>query len=107
MLLSFLLTYTGCTALCLSMYRHFQHVFPERKANKKMLLILRTLGWILIAIAGAYCVTIESTAIAIVCLCGLITAATFLLIMLLSYAPRLTIPLAITMLFLSVIIYAL
>jgi hypothetical protein len=94
MLLVFAFAYAGCTALCLSMNRHFQQVLPNRNASPKTILALRLSGWLLLTIAMVYCANYQGVAIALVSVCGVVTAAAFLLVLLLSYTPRFAIILA-------------
>ena len=105
MLLTFTLTYAGCTSLCLAMNRHFQQLWPNQKASQKTILILRLLGWFLLATAFAYFVKIQGVAVALVCLCGFVSAAAFTLILLLSYLPRVAVFLAVTTPFFCIAIY--
>lgn len=93
-LLASALVYSGCTALCLAMNRHFQQVLPGRKPQASILLILRILGWFLLALGTASCAYAQGYAVGSVLLFGLLSAALFLLILLLTYAPRAALVLA-------------
>jgi hypothetical protein len=95
MLLAFALIYAGCTALALAMNRHFQQVLPHRKAAVKTPLVLRSLGWLLLLAGTAYCIRISGVAVGLVAMFGLVSAAAALLAILLPYAPRLAVSIAV------------
>ena len=95
MLFAFALAYATCITLSLAMNRHFQQVWPRKKLSPRMTILLRNSGWILLTLTIIYCAKLEGIAVGLVLVLGLFSAAASLLSLLLYYAPRIALMLAI------------
>ena len=95
MLFAFALAYATCITLSLAMNRHFQQVWPSQKLSPRMTILLRNSGWILLTLTIIYCAKLEGIAVGLVLVLGLFSAAASLLSLLLYYAPRIALVLAI------------
>lgn len=104
MLLAFGLTYLSCLALSISMKRHFQQLFPSHSLSSQKIFILRGLGWLLLISSGIACTQSYGIATGLVLLCGLFSAAAFLIALLLHYSPRTTIALVVIQPLLALIV---
>jgi hypothetical protein len=112
MLLALGLTYLSCLAFSLSIKRHFQQLFPSKKISSRQLFskelsaqkifILRILGWLLLILSSIVCAQLYGIATGLVLLCGLFSAAAFVIALLLHYSPQMTIALALIQLLLGV-----
>lgn len=91
MLLAFAFLYSGFTSLCLAKSRHWQQVFPAQTLmiSAPVHTTLQVTGWLQLILGAVCCVQAQGFATGSVLLWGLVSAAAFLLIMLLPYAPRL------------------
>lgn len=86
-LLALALAYAGLTAVCLSMERHYRHVWRRMPARRTTVL-LRTLGFALLALALRPCMAALAGCTGVILWFGVLTAAALLLVFLLPYAPR-------------------
>jgi Protein of unknown function (DUF3325) len=93
-LLALALAYAGFTAVCLAMDRHHRKVFGQPPARRTAT-ALRLLGFGLLALAAAPCVSISDGSNGVLLWLGLLTAAGVALIFLLPYAPRMAAVLAV------------
>lgn len=93
MLAAIAFSYTGFTALCLSMERHYNDLLG-RKPSPRARLGLRLLGWLLLL--ATLCATIRNAGWAMGLVHGgtVLMATVVLLVWLLAYQPRLALALA-------------
>lgn len=101
MLMAFALAYTTCLLLSLAMNRHFQQVWPAKTLTTHNRFLLRNGGWLLLIITIIYCAKLTGITVGLVLTTGLFSAAACALALLLHYAPKLVLPLAITIQLLS------
>lgn len=101
MLFAFALAYATCISLSLAMNRHFQQVWPKQNLSPRMAILLRNGGWLLLIVTLVYCAKLTGVAVGLVLVLGLFSAAACVLSLLLHYAPRLVLPLAVTISILS------
>ena len=86
MLLSFALSFIAFALICLSMERHLKQLRPQARPQKKrQILMLRFVGFMTLALAGALCMTSQGVAIGLVYWAGLLTFAALLNSLLLTY----------------------
>jgi len=88
MLLALGLTYLSCLAFAISLKRHFHQLFSSHRLFRKHTFIFKSLGWILLALSINASVQLYGFATGLVVLCGLFSAAAFLIALLLPYSPR-------------------
>lgn len=93
-LLAFALAYSGFTAVCLAMERHYRSVLGRAPARRTAT-ILRVVGFALLALAAVPSIAALDGSTGIVEWFGFLTAAALVLIFLLPYAPRIAISLAV------------
>lgn len=86
-LLSFIFTFIGSTALCLAMARHHRQIW-NRAADKQTAWQLRFVGCSLLIVSVAVCMWALGGPIGLVVWLGLFTGCTLLLIFLLPYAAE-------------------
>lgn len=85
--LAFALSYAGMAGLCLAMDRHHAQVW-KRDASTSARWSLRTLGWLLLAMALVPSVAAWGATVGVVVWLGFLSAGALLLAVLLPYAPR-------------------
>ncbi|MCR0985183.1 DUF3325 domain-containing protein [Roseomonas populi] len=90
------LSYAGFTALCLAMARHHEQVFRSRAVPAGRRRVLTALGWGLLALSVVPVVMELGWGLGLVLWLGLLTATAMPLAMLLNYAPRVALALAVT-----------
>lgn len=88
-----LLAYSGMLALCLGLERHYKQVW-QRVPATALRRGLRVVGWVLLAASFASSVHAWGWAMGPVGWFGLISLAGLALVLLLPYAPRLSVVLA-------------
>ncbi len=81
------LSYAGMAGLCLAMDRHHAQVW-KRDASVPARWGLRSLGWLLLALALVPCIAAWGTTVGVVVWLGFLSAGALLLAWLLPYAPR-------------------
>lgn len=91
--LSLALCFSGFTALCLSMDRHHQQVFGQKPPQPERL-IFQIGGWLTLPIACAPCILEFGPSIGIALWLTELSLAALSVLLLLSYRPRLILPLA-------------
>lgn len=84
---AFTLAHTGLSALCLAMDRHSQQVMNFR-GSAGWSRTLRALGWVLLALACVYCVIGWGASIGFVALLGMLSLSALIIVLLLTYVPR-------------------
>lgn len=89
MLAAYALAYCSFLILSLAMSKHFQQVFPKKKIAQSQLNIVRAAGWGLLIATLLYCSHLYGWATGLVAALGLMSAAAFVLALILNYAPRL------------------
>lgn len=87
-LAGFALSYSGFTALCLSLDRHHRALF-QRSPDARRRLLLRNAGWLLLLLS-LFAATGSGRSLDIVFWLGLTLATALSLVLLLTYAPRLS-----------------
>ena len=92
-LLCLALCISACGALCLGLPRHFEQVF-KRKPQPWQRYPLRITGWLLLALAIWSASTALGVAIGLVCWSLALTVAAIGQAWLLTYQPRLMLPLS-------------
>jgi hypothetical protein len=92
--LGFALAYGGFLALCLAMERHHEQVFRSRHVPRWRQRLLAGAGWALLAASLAPVVHGFGWGLGLVFWTGILTATAMPLAMLLSYAPRAALALA-------------
>lgn len=90
---SLLLAYSGLLGLCLGLERHYKQLY-QRLPGAGLQRLLRTVGWALLGASLACCAQAWGWAMAGVGWLGLVSLAGVTLVMLLPYAPRLSVWLA-------------
>lgn len=85
-LAGFALSYSGFTALCLSLDRHHRDLFQSSPDARRRLL-LRSAGWLLLLLS-LFAATGSGRSVDIVFWFGLTMATALSLVLLLTYAPR-------------------
>ncbi len=89
MILTFLLLFIGLALLALSQPRHYRNVRSMYVALPLAVRqVVRTLGFGVVAFAGAWCVQTQGVALGLVVWLGQLTLAAWLLALLLSHRPR-------------------
>lgn len=88
MLPAVLLAYAGLTALCLAMDRHHRQVW-ERTPVARQRILLRSMGWTLLAASLMVCSYGFGWSIGLVIWCAALTAALAVLIPVMTYRNRL------------------
>ncbi|PUA20867.1 DUF3325 domain-containing protein [Glaciimonas sp. PCH181] len=88
------LAYGGMTSLCLAIDRHYGQVWG-RALTTKPRRCFHVLGWLLLALALWPCIEAWSPTVGVVVWIGCLSAAALLLALLLPYAPRLAVRLAV------------
>lgn len=91
---SLTLCFSGFVALCLSMDRHHRQVFAE-ESHRPERIILRIGGWLSLPLACTPCIIELGLSIGLCVWFTLLTVSGLLVVLLLSYRPRLVVPLAI------------
>lgn len=102
MFFAFTLSYLSCLSLCMSMQRHFQQVWPQKKLSPQQAKTLSALGWLFLISATVLLAKIEGIAVGLVFSCGVFSAAAFILIMLLNFAARVVLASAVVLTLLSI-----
>ena len=92
----FALGYIGLAALCAAMDRHHHDAFKRRPA-RRLSLGLKAFGWLTLALALAAAILAEGWSLGPVLWLGTITAAGFLLALVLAYRPALALRLSAVM----------
>ncbi|QAR33460.1 DUF3325 domain-containing protein [Geovibrio thiophilus] len=85
-IISMILSFSGLAALALSLDRHWQQFRAGIPAAKDKI-ILRTAGWLLLAVSLVPCAAHWGTAIGLSAWFGAASVSGSVLVMLLSYAP--------------------
>lgn len=88
MLAAYALAYCSFLILSMAMSKHFQQIFPQKKMPQPYITLVRAIGWALLAITLFYCSHLYGWATGIVAALGLMSAAAFVLALILNYAPR-------------------
>lgn len=88
MLFSFFTAYFGFAALSLSKNRHYQQVWPERKLSDASAQILTSFGWVLLVFSSFPVFFAEKFSIAFTQYFGVLSLASFFLIVQFAYLPR-------------------
>lgn len=86
--LNLTLSFAALAALCLSQHRHHAEILGSRPGGRRVFL-LRVLGWLGIALSLLLAGYTEGWAFGSVQWIGALTGAGFVLVLLLSYKPRL------------------
>jgi hypothetical protein len=94
MLITYTLAYCSFLSFSMAMNKHVQQMFPHKKWLPLPVTLVRSVGWILFAVALLYCSTQYGAATAMVILLGLSSVAVMLLALLLNYRPTLVLPIA-------------
>ena len=92
-LIALALAYGGMTSLCLVIDRHYGQVWG-RALTTGPRRGFHVLGWLLLALALWPCIAAWSASVGVVVWFGCLSAAALLLALLLPYAPRLAVRLA-------------
>ncbi len=90
---SLALCFSGFTTLCLAMSRHWSQVFGANKPAPRCL-PLQIGGGLILASALGLCIQAKGVSVGIVQWLVLLSLAAFVLVGLLTYRPRMIIPLA-------------
>ena len=93
--LGFALAYAGFSALCLAMERHHEQVFRSRRIPPRRRRVLAGGGWLLLGASALPLVHALGWGMGLVFWAGILTATAMPLAMLLTYAPRLALALAV------------
>ncbi|MBC9176630.1 DUF3325 domain-containing protein [Pseudoroseomonas ludipueritiae] len=93
--LGFALAYAGFSALCLSMERHHEQVFRRRRLPPWRRRVLAYLGWVLLMSSLPPVVQAFGWGTGLAFWAGILTATAMPLAMLLTYAPRAALVLAV------------
>lgn len=93
MLLPALLCYSGFTALCLSMERHYSDLLAGKPSAQRRR-GLKIAGWLLLVIAGWLAVDSRGWAMGLVEWTAALMGSAVLLVFLMPYKPRWILPLA-------------
>lgn len=91
--LSLALCFSGFSALCLGTERHYAQVFESKPALARCR-VLRLLGWLLLACAIAPAVQALGPSVGLAMWTALLGLAATVQLLLLTYTPRLIVPLA-------------
>lgn len=91
--LSLALCFSGFVALCLSVDRHHEQILGKRPPAAVRQL-LRTAGWLALAAAAAPCINPFGVSVGLALWTALLSVAALAQVLLLTYAPRLIVPLA-------------
>ncbi len=83
------LTFLGCLLLSLSLRRHYRQVFADETGYEQRLWPLRIAGYVLVLVALWPCVRLFGAPIGFCLWLSILALAAFLVIMLLTYRPRL------------------
>ncbi len=86
-LLALGLSYAGMAALCLAMNRHYRQV-TNRLPGRRRQLLLRSLGWMTLALALILCIDAWGVSIGTVAWFGMLTLGTLPLVVGLPWAAR-------------------
>lgn len=89
----FALSYAGLSGVCLAMSRHHEHVWRQPGSVLRCR-ILRVSGWLLLSLSLVCCVISQSIAIGLVVWFGMLSVAALAVTLLLTYAPRASVPCA-------------
>lgn len=104
MLLSLALSYSGFTALSLSMDKHQQELHGKAQHSAGRMRVWRWLGWVVLALAFGLCIWNHGWALGPVLWLGALTAAGLLIAFgLYPYRPRWIVPLALALPMMGVI----
>lgn len=95
MLIAFALAYATCLSLSLAMNRHFHQVWPKKTLSQRTAISLRNTGWLLLLLTLTCCAKLQGIAVGLVLMMGLFSATACVLSLLLQYAPRIAVGLAI------------
>ncbi|MCO8161410.1 DUF3325 domain-containing protein [Pseudomonas sp. 21LCFQ010] len=93
MLLPALLCYSGFTALCLSMERHYSELLAGKPSVQRRR-GLKITGWLLLVMAGWLAVASRGWAMGLVEWTAALMGSAVLLVFLMPYKPRWILPLA-------------
>ncbi|BAP41448.1 DUF3325 domain-containing protein [Pseudomonas sp. 21LCFQ02] len=93
MLLPALLCYSGFTALCLSMERHYSDLLAGKPSMQRRR-GLKITGWLLLVVAGWLAVATRGWAMGLVEWTAALMGSAVLLVFLMPYKPRWILPLA-------------
>ncbi|WP_295471392.1 DUF3325 domain-containing protein [uncultured Pseudomonas sp.] len=93
MLLPALLCYSGFTALCLSMERHYADLLGGKPGTRRCLL-LRSAGWLLLALSLCGAVATRGVTMGLVEWAAVLMGSGVLLVFLMPYQPRWVVRLA-------------
>lgn len=88
------LSFSGFAALSLSTERHHGQVFDDKGGTRKRL-GLRVLGWLLLGISIAPCVSALGTSVGLAMWAAELSVAAAAMVLLLTYKPRLIVPVAV------------
>lgn len=90
---SLALCFSGFSALCLGTERHYTHVFENRPTSARCR-ASRLLGWLLLAVAITPAVQALGPSVGLAMWTALLGLAATVQMLLLTYKPRLIVPLA-------------
>jgi hypothetical protein len=93
MLLPLLLTYTGFTALCLSMPRHYDELLGHKPSTRRRQSLALS-GWLLLGFSLWAAVTSNGWSFGLVDWFAVLMLSALALVLLLPYRPRLALALA-------------
>jgi hypothetical protein len=88
MLAAYALAYCSFLILSMAMSKHFQQIFPKKKMTQPYVNTVRIVGWALLIATLFYCSHLYGWATGLVAALGLMSAAAFVLALILNYAPR-------------------
>lgn len=92
-IISGLLAYTGMLGLCMGLARHYQQVW-QHAPRPGLLRSLRVGGWLALAASLGLSASFWGWAMGPVGWLGLVSLATLMLVLILPYAPRLSVTVA-------------
>lgn len=81
------LCYAGMSAICLSMDRHYRRVW-QKPGSRERLRVLRAGGWLVVALSVVDCMRSWGTGTGLIVWFGLLSVASAVIVLTLSYAPR-------------------